>query len=156
MKLPGVGWVKIRLSRPIPDGFIAKQAQVVHRASGWYVMLTLQANIDVPSVAPHGQAIGIDLGLKSFLATSQGEEIGRPQFFVDLQRQLKLLQQRASHKKLFSNNWRKAQGQVARLHEYIHDSRKDFHFKLAHHLCEQVGMIFAEDLNFKAWAKGMF
>jgi len=155
-KLPGVGWVKLRLSRPIPDGFIAKQAQVVHRASGWYVMLTLQANVDVPSLAPHGQAIGIDLGLKSFLATSAGEEIARPRFFVDLQRKLKLLQQRASHKKLFSNNWRKAQGQVARLHEHIHDSRKDFHFKLAHHLCEQVGMIFAEDLNFKAWAKGMF
>jgi putative transposase len=70
VKLPGVGWVKMQLSRPIPDGFAAKQAQVVRKASGWYVMLTLQANVDVPSFAPHGQPIGIDLGLKSFLATS--------------------------------------------------------------------------------------
>jgi putative transposase len=166
LKLPGVGWVKMRLSRPAPDGFVAKQAQVVKRASGWYVMLTLQADVDVPDVAPHGQPVGIDLGLKSVLATSTGVHIARPRFFVDLQRKLKLLQQRVSHKKLGSNNWRKSQAKVARLHEHIHNTRKDFHFKLAHQLCDQAGMIFAvseagarlraTDLNFKAWAKGMF
>ncbi|MUL37579.1 RNA-guided endonuclease InsQ/TnpB family protein [Gloeocapsopsis dulcis] len=156
VKLPGVGWVKMRLSRPIPCGFVAKQAQVVKRASGWYVMLTLQADVDVPNTIPHGQAVGIDLGLISFLATSTGEQVARPRFFVDLQRKLKLLQQRASHKKLGSNNWRKAQAKIARLHEHIYNTRKDFHFKLAHQLCDQAGMIFAEDLNLKAWAKGLF
>ena len=100
------------------------------------------------------------------MATSTGETIARPRFFVDLQRKLKLLQQRASHKKLGSNNWRKAQAKVARLHKHIHDTRKDFHFKLAHRLCDGAGMIFAvseagarlraTDLNFEAWAKGMF
>jgi putative transposase len=64
VKLPGIGWVKMRLSRPVPDGFTAKQAQVVKRASGWYVMLTLQADVNVPDVTPHGQPVGIDLGLK--------------------------------------------------------------------------------------------
>lgn len=156
VKLPGVGGVKMHLSRPIPDGFVVKQAQVVKRASGWYVILTLQADVDVPDVMPHGQPVGIDLGLKSFLATSTGEQIARPRFFADLQRQLKLLQQRASRKKLGSNNWRKAQQKLARLHEHIHDTRKDFHFKLAHQLCDHAGMIFAQDLNFQAWARGMF
>ncbi len=156
VKLPGVGWVKMRLSRPIPDGFVVKQAQVVRRASGWYVILTLQADVEVPKIAPHGQPVGIDLGLKSFLATSTGKQIARPRFFVDLQRQLKLLQQRASCKKTGSNNWRKAQRKVSQLHEHIHNSRKDFHFKLAHQLGDKAGMVFAEDLNFKAWAKGMF
>ena len=156
IKLPGIGWVKMHLSRPLPDGFAVKQAQVVKQASGWYVMLTLQADIQIPDLMPHGQAVGIDLGLKSFLATSTGEQVVRPRFFVDLQRKLRLLQQRVSHKVKGSNNWRKAIAKVARLHEHIHDTRKDFHFKLAHQLCDQVGMIFAEDLNFKAWAKGMF
>lgn len=156
VKLSSVGWVKMRLSRPIPDGFVVKQAQVVKRASGWYVRLTLQAAVNVPDINPNGQPLGIDLGLKSFLATSTGKTIVRPRFFVDLQRKLKLLQQRASHKKLGSNNWRKAQAKVARLHEHIHNTRKDFHFKLAHQLCDGAGMIFAEDLNFKAWAKGLF
>ncbi len=156
VKLPGVGWVKMRLSRFIPDGFAAKQAQVVKRVSGWYVMLTLQSDVNIPDIAPHGQPIGIDLGLTSFLATSTGKQIARPRFFVELQRKLKLLQQRVSRKKLGSNNWRKAQQKVARLHEHIHDARSYFHFKLAHQLCDQAGMIFAEDLNFKAWAKGLF
>lgn len=78
VKLPGVGLVKMRLSRPIPDGFVAKQAQVVRKASAWYVMLTLQADVDVPNVMPRGQAVGIDLGLISFLATSTSEKIARP------------------------------------------------------------------------------
>ena len=81
VKLPSVGRAKMQLSRPIPDWFAAKQAQVVKKASGWYVMLTLQANIDVPSFTPHGQAIGIDLGLKSFLATSTGEQIALTEIF---------------------------------------------------------------------------
>ncbi len=155
VKLPVLGWVKMRLSRPVPDGFVAKQAQVVKRASGWYVMLTLQADVVVPDTIPHGHSVGIDLGLTSFLATSTGELISRPKFFVDLQRKLRLLQQRVSKKKLGSNNRRKAQNKVAKLHEHIHNKRKDFHFKLAHQLCEGVGMLFAENLNVKGLSRGM-
>ncbi|GET38279.1 transposase [Microseira wollei NIES-4236] len=44
---------------------------------------------------------------------------------------------------------------IARLHQRVHDNRKDFHFKLAHHLTQNAGMVFVEDLNLKAWAKGM-
>jgi putative transposase len=155
IKLPGVGWCKMRLSRAIPDGFKVKQAIVVKRASGWYVMLTLQLDVDVPTHQPSGHAIGIDLGLEKFLATSDGELVARPRFFAYLARKLKLLQQRVSKKKLGSNNWRKAVQKVSRLYEHIHNVRKDFHFKLAHHLCEQAGTIFAEDLNLKAMSCGM-
>ncbi|PSP36262.1 MAG: transposase, partial [Cyanobacteria bacterium QS_8_48_54] len=49
IKIPKMGLVKARWSRPIPDGFVVKQAQVVRKASGWYVMLTLQCDVDVPS-----------------------------------------------------------------------------------------------------------
>lgn len=156
IKLPGIGWVRMRMSRPIPDGFDLKQAQVVKRASGWYVMLTLQAEVDVPAVLPHGRALGIDVGLQHYLATSDGELVCAPKFFVNLQRKLRLLQQRASHKVKGSKNWLKAQQRVARLHEHIRNCRQDWFYKLSHRLCEGVGMVFAEALNFKAWAKGMF
>ncbi len=95
------------------------------------------------------------MGLLSFLATSEGETVQRPKFFVDLQRKLKLLQRRVSSKKLGSANWKKAQAKVARLHQEIADTRKDFHFKTVHHLCNGAGMLFTEDLNFKAMSKGM-
>lgn len=183
LKLPVIGWIKMRLSRPIPDGFELKQVRIVKKASGWFAMLSLQCEVNVPSPMPHGHSLGIDLGLLSFLATSDSETITRPKFFVDervaggiippaishAQRKLKLLQKkgifadelftrkmpRVTHKLIGSNNWRKAQAKVARFHEHISNTRIDFHFKTAHHLCNQAGMIFAEDLNLKAMSKGM-
>lgn len=155
LKLPKIGSVKMRVSRPIPEGFELKQVRIVRRASGWYAMLILQMDVGVPDRMPHGEPLGIDLGLISFLATSTGELIARPKFFVDLQGKLKSLQRSLKQKKLGSSNWRKLQVKVARLHEHISNTRKDFHFKLAHRLCDNAGMIFAEDLNLKALSRGM-
>ncbi len=155
VKLPKIGWVKMRQSRPIPDGFELKQVRIVRRVSGWYAMLTLKMELDVPSPMPHGEPLGIDLGLQNFLATSTGKLLARPKFFVSLQSKLKLLQQRMSRKKKGSSNWQKAAKKVAKLHEHISNSRKDFHYKVANQLCDEAGMIFAEDLNLKAMSKGM-
>lgn len=155
LKLPKIGTVKMRLSRPIPDGFELKQVRIVKRVSGWFAMLSLQADIDVPAVLPHGNPVGIDLGLVSFAATSKGELIARPKFFVDAQGKLKSLQRKLKHKNKGSSNWHKCQRKVVQLHLYINNARKDFHFKVAHHLCNSAGMVFAEDLNLKAMSKGM-
>ena len=155
LKLPKIGTVKMRLSRPIPEGFELKQVRIVKKASGWFAMLCLQLGVSVPDAMPHGHSLGIDLGLLSFLATSDNETIARPKFFVDAQRKLKLLQKRVSSKIKGSNNWRKAQAKVSLLHEHISNTRIDFHFKTAHHLCNSAGMIFAEDLNLKAMSRGM-
>lgn len=128
---------------------------MVKRASGYYVMLSLQCDLYVPDVPPHGEPLGIDVGLLSFVATSSGELIERPRFFVDTQSQLKLLQRRLKRKKKGSKNWRLLNQKIALLHEHISNSRKDWHFKLSHHLANQAGMIFAEDLNLKAMSRGM-
>ena len=155
VKLPVIGAVKVRQSREIPAGGIIKQARVVKRVSGWYVMLTIQWDVDIPTVMPHGDAVGIDVGLISFVATSNGFLIKRPSFFVDAERQLKLLQQRVSRKRLGSNNWKKAHRKVAVLHEYVANCRKDWHRKLSHQLCDNVGMVFVEDLNIVGLSRGM-
>ncbi|MEG5160397.1 transposase [Microcoleus sp. AT3-A2] len=155
VKLPKIGWVKFHQSRPIPDGATIKQARIVKKASGWYVMLTLQWDVSVPMVMPHGEALGIDVGLTNFIATSNGLLVKRQKFFVDAERKLKLLQQRVSRKKLGSNNRKKAQKKVAKLHEYIANCRKDWHWKLAHQLCEDAGMIFVEDLNLIGLSRAM-
>jgi len=155
VKLPVIGWVKMQVSRPIPDGFELKQARVVKKASGYFVMLCLQCDVQVPDIMPHGHLLGIDLGLNTFAATSDGGLIARPRFFVDLQSELKLLQRRLKHKKKGSSNWRKLQQKISRLHQRINDTRKDYHFKTAHQLCNTAGMIFVEDLNLKAMSKGM-
>ena len=91
VNLPKIGWVKFRQSREISGDALVKQARIVKRASGWYVMLTLQWEVLVPQSIPHGEGIGIDVGLLSFIATSSGLTLPRPKFFVELQRKLKLL-----------------------------------------------------------------
>jgi putative transposase len=95
VKLPVIGAVKVRQSRSIPDGGVIKQARVVKRVSGWYVMLTLAWDVNPPQPLPHGEAVGIDVGLTSFVATSNGLLVKRPRFFVDAERKLKLLRQKA-------------------------------------------------------------
>ncbi len=155
VKLPKIGWVKMRQSRSIPEGFELRQARVVRRASGWYVMLVLGLDIDVPDVLPHGEPLGIDLGLEKFLATSTGLLMARPKFFVSLQDKLKTLQRKMRNKKKGSSNWRKACKKVALLYEQVSNTRKDFHYKVANQICDEAGMVFAEDLNLKAMSRGM-
>lgn len=118
-------------------------------------MLTLQLDVEVPQPMPSGHPVGIDLGLEHFLATSDGVLIAGPRFFVDGQRKLKSLQRQLKHKKKGSRASRKLYQRIARHHEYISNSRKDFHFKTAHHLCDNAAMVFAEDLNLKAMSAGM-
>lgn len=155
IKLPQLGLVKVRWSRKIPELFQVKQARIVRKASGYFVMLSLEADVNVPATMAQGHPVGIDVGLEYFLSTSDGEQIKRPRFFNELHRKLKLLQRRLKTKQKGSNNWLKLQKRIARVHQRIADTRKDWHFKLAHHLCSNAGMIFVEDLDFRIMAKGM-
>jgi putative transposase len=156
IKLPQLGWLEYVKSREIPDGFTVKQARIVRKASGYFVMLTLECDVNVPDSIPCGHPVGLDIGLDKFVATSDGNVIDRPRFFSSLHRKLKLLQRRLKNKKKGSNNRHKLNQKIARLHQRISDTRKDWHFKLAHRLCDKVGMIFVEDIDFRVWAKGLF
>ena len=156
VKLPQLGWMEYVKSREIPDGFKVKQVRVVRKASGYFLMFTLECDVNVPDTVASGHPRGIDLGLDKFAATSDGELVERPRFLNTLHRKLKLLQRRLRNLKLGSNNRHKLNRKIARLHQRISDTRKDWHFKLAHKLCDNAGMVFVEDIDFRVWAKGMF
>ncbi|MGH8001859.1 MAG: RNA-guided endonuclease InsQ/TnpB family protein [Brasilonema sp.] len=155
IKLPQLGWMEYVKSREIPDGFKVKQVRVVRKASGYFLMFTLECDVSVPDAVASGHPKGIDLGLDKFAATSDGELIDRPRFLKHLHRQLKLLQRRLKNKQKGSNNRHKLNRKIARLHQRISDTRKDWHFKSAHKLCNDAGMMFVEDIDFRTWAKGM-
>ena len=155
IKFPKLGWIRWRQSRPIPEGFEIKQARIVRKASGYFVLLSLQLDVNVPHPLPHGHPRGLDLGYDFFVATSDGEEIKRPRFLKTLQRKLELLQRRLRNKQKGSNNRHKLNQKIARLHQRMSDTRKDWHFKLSHHLVKDAGMIFVEEINFVGWQRGM-
>ncbi len=154
--LPKIGAIPINLHRPIPDGFVVKQVRILRKADKWYASVSIQCNVNVPDPVPHGHPIGVDTGLEKFLATSDGILVKPPKFFKSLQSKLKLLQRRLSRKKKRSKNYDKQRLKVARLHHHIDNTRKDFHYKQAHALCDAGDMVFMEDLDYRASAKGMF
>jgi len=155
MKLPKLGWVKIIQSRPYPTGFEPKQARIVKKASGYYLMITFQSEENIPETPVGKKSIGLDAGIESFIATSQNELIKAPKFLRDNLRKLKLLQRRLKNKIKGSNSWLKLQNRIAKQEEKIANTRKDWHFKLAHRICDQTDNVFVEDINFKAWSRGI-
>ncbi|MDJ0717074.1 MAG: transposase [Prochloraceae cyanobacterium] len=155
IQIPKIGRMPINLHRPIPEGFLVKQVRVLTKAGKWYAVVCIQSDIDIPQPMPWGHAKGIDLGLESFLTTSDREYIPRPKFFQELQRKLELLQRKLSRKQKRSRNRDKARLKVARIHSLIYDPRKNFHYQTAHKICKDSGMIFVEDLNLVAMNRGM-
>ena len=58
LKIPLLKNIKLKKSRDIPDGFKIKQAQIIKKASGYYVNLMIELDVDVPLPSPHGHALG--------------------------------------------------------------------------------------------------
>ncbi len=156
VKLPKIGAIPVNLHRPIPTGFVVKQVRILRKADRWYASISLQCDVSIPDPIPHGHPIGVDIGLEKFLATSDGVLVKPPKFFKKLQSELKLLQRRLSRKHKRSKNYEKQRLKIARLHHKIDNTRKDFHYKQAHSLCDAGDMGFMEDLDYRTCAKGMF
>jgi putative transposase len=155
IQLPKLGKVPINLHRPIPDGFVIKQVRVVKKAVGWFAVVAIESDIVIPSPLPKGHAIGVDVGLLSYLATSDGYTESRPKFFQTASSRLKVLQKRLSRKMKRGKNYEKARIRVAKQHNHIVFKRTDYQFKLAHKLCDLADTIFVEDCDFRIMAKGM-
>lgn len=154
--LPKIGKVKLILHRPIPDGFTIKTCTVAHKADGWYVTLSL-CDDTVPTVSPNidaSKAIGIDMGLKDFLVTSQNEIVPIPQFARKSEKRRKLLNKRLSRKRAKGTKRRhKAGKQLSKHYQKVARQRRDFHFKTAKWLLDKYDIIAHEDLNIKGLAK---
>ncbi|EGJ28485.1 transposase [Moorena producens 3L] len=153
--LPKIGKVRIVLHRPVPDGFKIKTASITIKCDGYYLVLSLEDKT-VPEVKPNinpDSIVGIDVGLKEFLTTSEGETIGIPQYYRKSQKRLRVIQKRVSRRKKGSKNRLKAIKQLGRQQKKVADKRKDFHFKTANYLLSKYDLIAHEKLNVKGLAK---
>ena len=100
-----------------------------------------------------GKIAGFDFGLKTFLTTSDNEQITSPLFLKSNLKVLRKLSKSHSLKLKGSNNRNKARLNLARLHEDISNQRKDFFWKLAHRLTDEYDYLFFENLNLKGMVK---
>ena len=153
--LPMFGIVKVILHRPIPNGFKIKTASVTKKADGYYLTLSLE-DATVPTIKPDfnpNSITGIDVGLKEFLTTSEGETVAIPQYYRKSLKRLRIIQKRVSRRKKGSNSRKKAVKQLGKQHKKVADKRKDFHFKTANNLLKKYDVVAVEDLNVKGLAR---
>lgn len=140
--------IKIKLHRNLVGN--VKQATVSFTPTGkYFVSILCDTGEDVPSKPKitEEDSIGVDLGIKDFLVTSEGEVIGNPKFLRKSIERLKVLQRRASKKQKGSNNKKKANKRVAVLHEKITNQRQDFLHKTSTKLIRENQTIFLENLG---------
>jgi putative transposase len=139
-------------SRELPDGCSPSTVTVKLSASGqWHVSLLVDTDIEeLPRIS---KTIGLDVGITSLIATSDGDKITNPKPFKRLKKKLKRAQKSLSRKQKGSRNRQKARLKVARVHRRISDSRKDFLHKLTTQLVRENQTIVVEDLAIKNMVK---
>src|SRR4029450_6220574 len=100
-------------------------------------------------------AIGIDVGLKVFLADSDGHTVENPRFFRTSQATLRRKQRRLCARKKGSHRRRKMALATAQTHLKIERQRCDFHFKTAKRYADAYATIVVEDLNLRGLARSI-
>lgn len=156
--LAKIGNVKAVFHRQLPSVSFLKTCTVVLEPCGeWYASLIYEEvvplqGVEVPSnrqTCVELTSVGIDLGLKALITTSEGEEVPHPKFLRTAERRLKRLQGCLSKKQSGSKNRRKTRKRIASLHAKVARQRADFNHKLSHKLIAGHYLIGFEDLRIR-------
>ncbi|MDQ3656905.1 MAG: transposase, partial [Chloroflexota bacterium] len=142
--LQGVGSVRVKFHRPI-EGTI-KTVSFKREAGHWFVIVSCDLG-DAPPLLEGKPALGIDLGLTSFLVTSDGETVPAPRLYRHNQRKLRRAQRALARCQRGSKRRRKVKARLARCHAKVANQRRDFHHKTAKSLTDRSGTICVEQLN---------
>jgi len=156
IRLPKLGMFKVRMHRPIPDGFTIKQISVTKKADGWYIQMVLE-DVSVPNqttdvIPSWDNSMGIDAVLQGddYLATSVGEKLPSLKPLRKNQAKLDRISVKRNKRKRGSKSRRKLAKREGKQHQKIARSRKDFQYKTAHKLIRTgKKFFFYEDLNLK-------
>jgi putative transposase len=151
LTLRGIGRIKLHLSRPI-EGTAKTVTLKRDRCGDWWVTFSCEG-VPARPLADTGRAIGVDLGLTSFLATSDGETVDNPRHLRTAEADLRRAQRRVSRRKRGGSRRRKAVRVLARKHRAVQDARRDFHFKKALDLVRRYDVIAVENLNIRGLAR---
>lgn len=143
IQLPKLKLIRARLSRPFVGQI--KQATVSQTPTGKYFVSVLVETEHKP-IPSTDKAIGIDLGIKDLLITSDGEKYDNKRIIKQYENKLAREQRRLSRKVKGSNNYNKQRIKVARIHEKIHNTRIDYLHKITHKLISENQVIVSEDL----------
>src|SRR5882757_4116464 len=148
--VPKVGWVRFRLSRPVPAG--VKSCRITRdRAGRWHVAF---AHIPDPITGPGDcSVVGIDRDVAVSAALSTGELLRAPGLTPGESKRLKVLQQQLARAKRGSNRREKTKQRIAKLKARERDRRKDWVEKTTTDLARRFDVIRVEDLDVRAMTR---
>ena len=125
------------------------------KADGWYVCISVEDET-VPILQPIDTVktvVGVDVGLKEFLTTSDAQTVPTKQIYRKAQSHLQRQQRFLSRQEKGSNSYKKQQNKIARIHQRIQRQRSDFHYKTAHQLVRDYDLIAVEYLQVRNLAR---
>jgi len=150
LHMKGIGRIRIHLHRPLPSSPVA--CKIKREGKHWYALLTVEA-----PCAAHGAnpTIGIDVGISTLCALSNGEMIAnlRPARRAD--REIRIRQRQLARCKRGSNGRRKAKARLASAHAKIGRVRETNLHQISASLSRRFSVIAVEKLNIKGLAGGV-
>jgi putative transposase len=142
--LSKIGRIAVRWSRPV-EGSI-KTVTIRKEADGWYASFSC-AEVPTQPLPQTGRETGIDVGLKVFLVTAEGDAVANPRHSRRAEREMQKAQRRVSKRKKGSNRRKKAVKVLAKKHQHVRRQRTDFHHKMALALVRQYDTIYYEAIQ---------
>jgi len=145
------GGIKVKLDRRKIKGKIGKMSITKTPTGKYYVSIFTEQEIE--QLPKTGKKVGIDLGIKDFVITSDNKKYKNNKYTKKYARELKKVQQHLSRKQKGSNGFKKQRLKVAKIHEKIASCRLDTLHKVSRELVESYDLISVEDLNVKGMIK---
>lgn len=130
-----------------------KQATLKRLACGEYYLSILVDGDLMHQVKETNTSVGIDLGIKDFVITSEGEVFDNPHFKKSETNKIKKLQKQLSRKQKESNNRNKARIKLAKLYKKIDDRKEYYLHRVSNSLIDENQVICMENLNVKGMSK---
>ncbi len=152
LHLSKIGHIRIKLHREI-KGTI-KTATIKREGDQWYAIFTAEYEFD-PSKTFHlsEEEVGIDLGIHSFAALSDGTFIENPRVYRNAEEEIKEAHKKIARRKKGSHRRNRAKKELSRLYRKVRNRRKDFLHKQSKKLVKGHRTLVFEDLQIENMTK---
>lgn len=155
IKIPKVGYVKIKQHRIIPDSYKLKSVTISQNPSGkYYVSVLFEYENQVQEKELHN-FLGLDFSMHELYKDSNGLEPNYPRYYRKSEQKLKREQRKLSLMQKGSKNRDKQRRKVAILHEKVANQRKDFLHKQSRQITNAYDCVCIEDLDMKAMSQAL-
>jgi len=152
LRLAKIGHIKIKLHREIIGKI--KTCTVKREGEQWYALFSTEYQFDpTMTFSPSEEAVGIDLGVKTFAVLSNGESIESPRFYRHTEEKIKATHRKIHRRKQGSHRRGRAKKELSRLYRKVRNRRRDFLHKESRTLVKSYATLVFEDLHIENMTK---